>query len=86
MSMVQRGARLRRPPFYEAERPHEADTAVVVGRLVMVLDPIFQGLAVALISGAVVATGLTMVAVPHRRPFLAPFDEPLLEQELPVLG
>jgi multidrug efflux pump subunit AcrB len=38
--------------------------AVVVGGLVMVLDPIFQGLAVALISGAVVATGLTMVVVP----------------------
>jgi multidrug efflux pump subunit AcrB len=34
--------------------------AVVVGGLVMVLDPIFQGLAVALISGAVVA----MVVVP----------------------
>ena len=38
--------------------------AVVVGGLVMVLDPIFQGLAVALMSGAVVATLLTMVAVP----------------------
>ncbi len=38
--------------------------AVVVGGLVMVLDPIFQGLAVALISGAVVATVLTMVVVP----------------------
>jgi multidrug efflux pump subunit AcrB len=38
--------------------------AVVVGGLVMVLDPIFQGLAVALISGAIVATGLTMVVVP----------------------
>ncbi len=38
--------------------------AVVVGGLVMVLDPIFQGLAVALISGAVVATALTMVMVP----------------------
>lgn len=38
--------------------------AVVVGGLVMVLDPIFQGLAVALMSGAVVATGLTMVVVP----------------------
>jgi len=37
---------------------------VVVGGLVMVLDPIFQGLAVALMSGAVVATGLTMVVVP----------------------
>jgi multidrug efflux pump subunit AcrB len=38
--------------------------AVVVGGLVMVLDPIFQGLAVALMSGAVVATILTMVVVP----------------------
>jgi multidrug efflux pump subunit AcrB len=38
--------------------------AVVIGGLVMVLDPIFQGLAVALISGAIVATALTMVIVP----------------------
>src|SRR5690606_37070222 len=38
--------------------------AVVVGGMVMVLDPIFQGLAVALMSGAVVATLLTMVVVP----------------------
>jgi multidrug efflux pump subunit AcrB len=38
--------------------------AVVVGGVVMVLDPIFQGLAVALVSGAVVATALTMVIVP----------------------
>jgi uncharacterized membrane protein YdfJ with MMPL/SSD domain len=38
--------------------------AVVVGGVVMVRDPIFQGLAVALISGAVVATLLTMVVVP----------------------
>jgi multidrug efflux pump subunit AcrB len=30
----------------------------------MVLDPIFQGLAVALMFGAVVATVLTMVVVP----------------------
>ncbi len=38
--------------------------AVVIGGFVMVLDPIFQGLAVALMSGAVVATLLTMVVVP----------------------
>jgi multidrug efflux pump subunit AcrB len=38
--------------------------AVVIGGLVMVLDPIFQGLAVAMISGAIVATLLTMVVVP----------------------
>ena len=38
--------------------------AVVAGGLVMVLDPIFQGLAVALMSGAVIATALTMIVVP----------------------
>ncbi len=38
--------------------------AVILGGMVMVLDPIFQGLAVALMSGAVVATALTMVIVP----------------------
>lgn len=38
--------------------------AVVVGGLVMVRDPIFQGLAVALIGGAIAATLLTMVLVP----------------------
>jgi multidrug efflux pump subunit AcrB len=38
--------------------------AVVAGGVVMVLDPIFQGLAVALISGAIVATLLTMAVVP----------------------
>ena len=38
--------------------------AVVIGGLVMVLDPIFQGLAVALMSGAIAATALTMVLVP----------------------
>ncbi|HEX9894585.1 MAG TPA: efflux RND transporter permease subunit, partial [Gemmatimonadales bacterium] len=38
--------------------------AVVAGGAVMVLDPIFQGLAVALISGAIVATALTMAVVP----------------------
>jgi len=38
--------------------------AVVVGSFVMILDPIFQGLAIAMMFGAVVATGLTLVAVP----------------------
>ncbi|MES2125503.1 MAG: efflux RND transporter permease subunit [Gemmatimonadota bacterium] len=38
--------------------------AVIIGGMVMVLDPIFQGLAVALMSGAIVATLLTMVVVP----------------------
>ena len=38
--------------------------ALVVGGLVILLDPIFQGLAVSLISGVVVATGLTLVIIP----------------------
>jgi multidrug efflux pump subunit AcrB len=60
--------------------------AVVVGGLVMVLDPIFQGLAVALMSGAVVATLLTMVVVPllywelrRREPAGIPSPEPAHE-------
>ena len=38
--------------------------AVVVGSFVMLFDPIFQGLAIAMMFGAVVATGLTLVIVP----------------------
>ena len=38
--------------------------AVVVGGAVMVRDPIFQGLGIAMMSGAVVATLLTLVAIP----------------------
>ncbi len=38
--------------------------ALVVGGFVILLDPIFQGLAVALISGVVVSTGLTLVVIP----------------------
>jgi len=38
--------------------------AVVIGGVVMVSDPIFQGLGMALISGAIVATALTLVAIP----------------------
>jgi len=38
--------------------------AVVVGSIVMLFDPIFQGLGVAMMSGAIVATGLTLVIVP----------------------
>ncbi|CAN5761793.1 hypothetical protein BH24GEM1_BH24GEM1_12680 [soil metagenome] len=37
--------------------------AVVVGGAVMVRDPIFQGLGISMISGAVVATLLTLVAI-----------------------
>lgn len=38
--------------------------AVVVGSFVMLFDPIFQGLAIAMMFGAVVATILTLVVVP----------------------
>jgi multidrug efflux pump subunit AcrB len=38
--------------------------AVIVGSAVMLADPIFQGLALALISGAVAATLLSRYAVP----------------------
>jgi len=38
--------------------------ALVVGGMVIYLDPIFQGLAVALISGVVVSTGLTLIIIP----------------------
>jgi multidrug efflux pump subunit AcrB len=38
--------------------------ALVVGGFVILLDPIFQGLAVALIAGVVVSTALTLVIIP----------------------
>jgi multidrug efflux pump subunit AcrB len=38
--------------------------AVVVGSFVMLFDPIFQGLAIAMMFGAVAATALTLLAVP----------------------
>jgi multidrug efflux pump subunit AcrB len=38
--------------------------AVVIGGAVMVTDPIFQGLGIALMSGAVVSTLLTLVVIP----------------------
>ena len=38
--------------------------AVVIGSLVMLFDPIFQGLAISLIWGGVLSTILTLVVVP----------------------
>ena len=38
--------------------------ALVVGGLVIYLDPIFQGLAVSLIAGVIVSTALTLVVIP----------------------
>ena len=55
--MVQAGAVRFRPIVLTA-------AALVVGGGVILLDPIFQGLAVALIAGVVVATALTLVVIP----------------------
>lgn len=38
--------------------------AVIVGGFVIILDPIFQGLAISLMSGAFVSTALTMITIP----------------------
>ena len=37
---------------------------VVIGTFVILLDPIFQGLALSLMGGTLVSTGLTLVIVP----------------------
>ncbi len=37
---------------------------VVVGAVVILFDPIFQGLAIALMGGAIASTVLTLVVVP----------------------
>jgi multidrug efflux pump subunit AcrB len=39
-------------------------TAVVVGSFIMLFDPIFQGLAIAMMFGAVASTALTLIIVP----------------------
>ena len=38
--------------------------AVVIGAAVILFDPIFQGLAISLVFGAIVSTMLTLVIVP----------------------
>ncbi|MBI5455093.1 MAG: efflux RND transporter permease subunit [Deltaproteobacteria bacterium] len=38
--------------------------AVVAGSFVMLFDPIFQGLAISMMFGAIASTGLTLIAVP----------------------
>ena len=59
--------------------------ALVAGGGVILLDPIFQGLAVALISGVVVATALTLVVIPllyfmYVRAFGASLEIPMPEE------
>ncbi|MDL2716503.1 MAG: efflux RND transporter permease subunit [Acidobacteriota bacterium] len=59
--------------------------ALVAGGAVILLDPIFQGLAVALISGVVVATALTLVVIPllyymYVRAFGASIEIPIPEE------
>jgi len=56
-SLVQAGAVRFRPIALTA-------AAVVVASLVMLFDPIFQGLAISMMFGAVGATVLTLIAVP----------------------
>ena len=56
-SLVQAGAVRFRPIALTA-------AAVVVASLVMLFDPIFQGLAISMMFGAVGATALTLIAVP----------------------
>ena len=44
--------------------PQLIATAVIVGSFVILFDPIFQGLAVALMAGEVASTLLSRIAVP----------------------
>ena len=37
---------------------------VVIGAFVILFDPVFQGLAIALMTGAIASTGLTLIVVP----------------------
>ncbi len=57
VALIEAGAVRMRPILLTA-------AAVVVGSFVMLFDPIFQGLAIAMIFGAVAATGLTLLIVP----------------------
>ncbi|MCX7970629.1 MAG: efflux RND transporter permease subunit, partial [Negativicutes bacterium] len=56
-ALIRAGAVRMRPILLTA-------AAVVVGSLVMLFDPIFQGLAIAMMFGAVVATLLTLLVIP----------------------
>jgi multidrug efflux pump subunit AcrB len=38
--------------------------AVVIGAVIILFDPIFQGLAISLVFGAIVSTLLTLIVVP----------------------
>ena len=38
--------------------------AVVIGAIVILFDPIFQGLAISLVFGAIVSTLLTLIVIP----------------------
>ena len=56
-ALIQAGAVRFRPIVLTA-------AAVVVGSFVMLFDPIFQGLAIAMMFGAVASTILTLIVVP----------------------
>lgn len=46
------------------KEPATTAAAVVAGSFVMLFDPIFQGLAIAMMFGAVASTALTLIVVP----------------------
>ena len=52
------------PPRLSRKLSMATAAAVVVGSAVMLLDPIFQGLAVSMMAGEVAATLLSRAAVP----------------------
>lgn len=63
--------------------------AVVVGSFVMIFDPIFQGLAIAMMFGAVASTALTLLAVPllyyeYFKTRLCPVKAEELEEKEPL--
>jgi multidrug efflux pump subunit AcrB len=78
-SVVDAGAVRFRPILLTA-------AAVVVGALVILSDPIFRGLAIALIAGAIASTLLSQVAVPVLYYMTARKKHPPTEQEGPIGG
>ena len=64
LSDAARQRRLDRTQGRSGATRHVTAAAVVVGSFVMLFDPILQGLAIAMMFGAVVATGLTLLIVP----------------------
>jgi multidrug efflux pump subunit AcrB len=68
--------------------------AVVIGAVVILFDPIFQGLAISLVFGAIVSTLLTLIVIPliyymsekknwvQNEPAFVETDKVVMEEEL----